>query len=38
MKKFTDKTLILTAFTRVLSDIGDIGDNVPLAQERSAQT
>ena len=35
MKQFTDKTLILTAFTRVL---GDIGDNVPLVQERSAQT
>ena len=33
---FADKTsIILTAFTRVL---GDIGDTVPLAQERSAQT
>ena len=35
MKLLKDKTLILTAFTRVL---GDIGDNVPPAQERSAQT
>ena len=35
MKLLNDKTLILTALVRVL---GDIGDNVPLAQERSAQT
>ena len=35
MKLFNDKSLILTAFTLVL---GDIGDTVPLAQERSAQT